>query len=368
MEILLLENKSKVFFTMILIPLNYQFIYAHNVYTRGNFTPKEYAFFGAAGIVILSFFLMVLISLNTQLKRAKEKLNESRQRFLDVTEAAEEIVWEIGKDSKFNYVSKKAEKVIGYSQKELLDMSVYDILKEDNKKIFENDLYKSVDRKEKIYKRRYVVMHKDGYEVWLQMSGVAIYDEEDNHRGFRGVSADITMEHYQEQKLYFLARSDALTGLMNRRGFIEKARVAFKKSKEEGKDFSFAMVDADYFKSVNDKYGHDAGDRVLKGLASIMKEFLKADYLLGRLGGEEFAYALPNTNVEEAKKLMLSLQRKINKHIFIVDDKNINITVSVGISYLKKDDKNLSELAKGADIALYRVKNSGRNKIEVQKK
>lgn len=368
MKILLLKNKSQVFFTMILIPLNYQFIYAHNVYTRGNFTPKEYAFFGAVGIVILSFFLMVLISLNYQLNMAKEKLHESRQRFLDVTEAAEEIVWEIGKDSKFNYVSKKAEKVIGYSQEELLNMSVYDILKEDNKKRFENDLYKSVDRKEKLYKRRYVVVHKNGYEVWLQMSGVAIYNEENKFKGFRGVSADITREHYQEEKLYLLARSDALTGLMNRRAFIEKARLAFKKSKEEGKDFSFAMVDVDYFKSINDEYGHDAGDIVLKELSSIMKGFVRNEYLLGRLGGEEFAYVLPNTNVEEAKKLMSDLQKKINEYVFVVNDKNINITVSVGISFLKAYDKNLSELAKGADIALYRVKNSGRNKIEIQKK
>ncbi|MFK4784782.1 diguanylate cyclase [Fusobacterium sp. MFO224] len=365
---MLLKNKYKVFFTIIFIPLNYQFIYAHNVYTRGNFTPKEYAFFGALGIIILSFFLIVLISLNYQLRIAKEKLNESRQRFSDVTNAAEEVVWEIGKDSKFNYVSKKVEKVLGYSPIELMEISIYDILKGEDRDKFQNEMLKIAKSNGKFYKKRYRFIHKKNYEIWLQISGVVINDENNKYIGFRGVSSDITREYYQERKLYFLARSDALTGLMNRRFFIEQARKSFKKSKMEHEDFSFAMVDIDYFKNINDKYGHDVGDKVLKDLAVIMKGILKDDYLLGRLGGEEFAYAFPKTGVKSAKEIILNLQNKINEFTFKINDEKINITVSVGISYLNDESDELSTLSKGADIALYDVKNGGRNKIKIQKK
>lgn len=369
-----LNNKIAVFLITILTLVNSQVIFAKNIFTRKNFTSKEYSFLGFVGFFVLIYLLLILLLSNYKLRKTKNNLTialndlrESNQRFLDVTDAAEEVVWEIGRDSKFNYVSNKIEKILGYFPEELFEMSVYSVLKE--KENFQMEILKSIKEKEKLYKKKYNFIHKNNHEIWLQISGVPIYDEDDKFIGFRGVLNDITREYHRECKLNILARSDALTGLMNRRYFLEESRKYLESNILEEKDFSYAMVDIDYFKNINDTYGHDAGDKVLRELAILMKEVSKGECLIiGRLGGEEFAYAFPNTNIKIAKQLMIDLQNKINHHAFIVNGKKIFISVSVGISYLNEENKTLDGLNKASDIALYKGKNNGRNRIEVQKK
>ena len=374
---MLLNNRISTFYIPILTLVNSKFLFAHDTFSKTNFDFKNYVLLGTIELIILSCLLMLslflLILLNYKLRKTKDNLTialknleESKQRFLDVTDAAEAVVWEIGRDSKFNYVSNKIEKILGYFPEELFEMSVYNILKE--KENFQIEILKSIEEKEKLYKRKYKFIHKNNHEIWLQISGVPIYDEYNKFMGFRGVLNDITREHHRECKLNILARSDALTGLMNRRYFLEESRKYLESNILEEKDFSYAMVDIDYFKNINDTYGHDAGDKVLRELAILMKEVSKGECLIGRLGGEEFAYAFPNTNIKNAKQLMIDLQNKINHHAFIVNGEKIFISVSVGISYLNETNKTLDELNKASDIALYKGKNNGRNRIEVQKK
>jgi len=374
---LLLNNRISTFYIPILTLVNSKFLFAHDTLSKTNFDFKNYVLLGTIELIILSCLLMLslflLILLNYKLRKTKDNLTialknleESKQRFLDVTDAAEAVVWEIGRDSKFNYVSNKIEKILGYFPEELFEMSVYNILKE--KENFQIEILKSIEEKEKLYKRKYKFTHKNNNEIWLQISGVPIYDEYNKFMGFRGVLNDITREYHRECKLNILARSDALTGLMNRRYFLEESRKYLESNILEEKDFSYAMVDIDYFKNINDTYGHDAGDKVLRELAILMKEVSKGECLIGRLGGEEFAYAFPNTNIKNAKQLMIDLQNKINRHAFIVNGEKIFISVSVGISYLNETNKTLDELNKASDIALYKGKNNGRNRIEVQKK
>ena len=372
-----LNNRISTFSISVLTLVNSKFLFAHDTFSKTNFNFKEYVLLGTIELIILSCLLMLslffLILLNYKLRKTKDtltialkNLEESKQRFLDVTNAAEAVVWEIGRDSKFNYVSNKIEKILGYFPEELFEMSVYNILKE--KENFQIEILKSIEEKEKLYKRKYKFIHKNNHEIWLQISGVPIYDEYNKFMGFRGVLNDITREHHRECKLNILARSDALTGLMNRRYFLEESRKYLESNILEEKDFSYAMVDIDYFKNINDTYGHDAGDKVLRELAILMKEVSKGECLIGRLGGEEFAYAFPNTNIKIAKQLMIDLQNKINHYAFIVNGKKIFISVSVGISYLNEENKTLDGLNKASDIALYKGKNNGRNRIEVQKK
>ncbi|MGO2118268.1 MAG: sensor domain-containing diguanylate cyclase [Fusobacterium sp.] len=375
-----LNNRISTFSIPILTLVNSKFLFAHDTFSKTNFNFKEYVLLGTIELIILSCLLILslflLILLNYKLRKTKDNLTialknleESKQRFLDVTNAAEAVVWEIGRDSKFNYISNKIEKILGYSPEELFETSVYNILKEKEKENFLIEILKSIKEKEKLYKRKYKFIHKNNHEIWLQISGVPIYDEYNKFMGFRGVLNDITREHHRECKLNILARSDALTGLMNRRYFLEESRKYLESNILEEKDFSYAMVDIDYFKNINDTYGHDAGDKVLRELAILMKEVSKGECLIiGRLGGEEFAYAFPNTNIKIAKQLMIDLQNKINHHAFIVNGKKIFISVSVGISYLNEENKTLDGLNKASDIALYKGKNNGRNRIEVQKK
>jgi diguanylate cyclase (GGDEF)-like protein len=134
---------------------------------------------------------------------------------------------------------------------------------------------------------------------------------------------------------------------------------------KEYKNYAVAMLDIDYFKKVNDTFGHDAGDRVLKGLSEIFKRVIKKEDIAFRFGGEEFLVFMPNAM--EAKETIQKIKDEFEKTIFDIGHESINKTLSAGISCYKDDEKSVWQIIKYADVALYEAKNSGRNKIVLYK-
>ena len=123
------------------------------------------------------------------------------------------------------------------------------------------------------------------------------------------------------------------------------------------------MLDIDFFKKINDTYGHDTGDVVIKEVSNILVEKTRENDVLGRLGGEEFGIFLLNSNIEETFKIAQRIKDKIQQTPVINNENSINITVSIGISLKNENTKTLLELIKEADINLYEAKQTGRNKI-----
>lgn len=168
-----------------------------------------------------------------------------------------------------------------------------------------------------------------------------------------------------KRKQYELTRKadyDELTDLYNRHAITQLSRSLVGEETSR-KKYNAAIIDIDFFKLVNDKYGHNSGDMVLKEIAKILKSHNKK-IIPSRWGGEEFV-VISTTEVPyaEFKKLMESLRVKISKHKFeIVDKKNINITVSIGITKVKKNDI-LNDAIKVADKNLYKAKKAGRNRV-----
>lgn len=167
------------------------------------------------------------------------------------------------------------------------------------------------------------------------------------------------------------ATLDALTGFYNRRQLEERIKQEVSSAKRQKRNLCAIMTDIDYFKSVNDTYGHAAGDLVLKTVSKVIKHQLRDYDIAGRYGGEEFAIILPYTKMEEAQMVAQRLRRAVEKTLIDItkintntDKKNINVTISLGISeYQNGDDQNT--LLQKADKALYKAKESGRNKAEV---
>ena len=157
-----------------------------------------------------------------------------------------------------------------------------------------------------------------------------------------------------------MANYDFLTGVYNRRYFFQKIKEFFK-----GKNnFALAMIDIDYFKKINDTYGHDVGDIVLKKIAQILKDNTKGSDIVSRFGGEEFCIALKNVSNEAAVRFFSKLRSAIAKEKVVINDKKISFTASIGVSF--RDDKdNIEDILKEADEALYRAKNGGRNRVEI---
>lgn len=170
-----------------------------------------------------------------------------------------------------------------------------------------------------------------------------------------------------ENHLLQLAQKDFLTGLFNRAYFSTAIEFEFKRYKRYKNSMSLIIFDLDHFKNINDTYGHDAGDFVLKEIAIILKSIIRSSDLAVRYGGEEFAVLLINTPIEEALTIANRIHAAIKRHLFRYEKIEFNLTASFGLAQLNDDCETVQEVVIKADQALYLAKNSGRDNVQIYK-
>ncbi|MCD4748558.1 MAG: diguanylate cyclase [Thermoanaerobaculales bacterium] len=160
-----------------------------------------------------------------------------------------------------------------------------------------------------------------------------------------------------------LARTDPLTGALNRRGFSEKALPEYRRAARNNRPLALLKIDIDHFKKVNDTFGHDAGDKVLQAVVSMLENGVREIDLVGRMGGEEFEVLLPETNgmtafvvAERFRRAVEALHVKWHGH-------SISLTTSVGVAALRCTDTSFPALQARSDVALYEAKGQGRNRV-----
>lgn len=170
----------------------------------------------------------------------------------------------------------------------------------------------------------------------------------------------------QQNKLKEMASRDGLTGAYNHALLIELFQKELAKQKRSGGNIAFIMLDIDYFKKVNDTYGHMAGDVVLKELTQIITHNVRNSDIIGRYGGEEFGIVLTDIQLDTVYQLCERIRQSIESNVFAIGTESLNITVSMGV-YFKTAGDNISmgEMIKKADEALYKAKHTGRNKVEI---
>lgn len=186
----------------------------------------------------------------------------------------------------------------------------------------------------------------------------------------------VDREHGHEERniindLNSLLLKDALTGLYNRRYITQMLPIEIERNKERGSYLSVVMADIDCFKTVNDTYGHHAGDVVIKKVAGIMSQYIRHDTdWIARYGGDEILICLNKTNKERAHKIVERLREAIENAVIEVDDIEIEVTVSFGVCILgsnliKDDDISIIDVIKCADDKLYEAKSQGRNRVVI---
>nr|WP_246540543.1 GGDEF domain-containing protein [sulfur-oxidizing endosymbiont of Gigantopelta aegis] len=167
------------------------------------------------------------------------------------------------------------------------------------------------------------------------------------------------------EELKRLSFTDVLTGLYNRRHFEDLMKTEIEMSLRHGDDNSLILIDIDFFKKINDSYGHDAGDIILKEVANNMKAQLRNTDILCRVGGEEFIVLCKRANIQNAMEIAEKLRSSVEKQKHIFQGKPINVTVSLGVATIPDIAKTITttEFYKYSDLALYASKKTGRNKV-----
>lgn len=262
-------------------------------------------------------------------------------------------------EGKFVYVNKEAYESRGYTKEELLSMHVKDLdapMNDESIKKMKSNIAKMKEQGFVTFEIEHQRKDKTIMPVEIRSQIFILNDE----KLVISVARDISERKKVQERLKTLAMTDALTELYNRHKFELLYELEVEMLRLERSEMSLLLIDLDYFKKINDNYGHDMGDTVLKEFGDLLSDTFRRSDIIARWGGEEFIVLLPKTKLEEALKLSQDLIAKTASYKF---SHNESMTTSIGVaSYHEKE--TLKQFTKRADIALYKAKNLGRNRVE----
>lgn len=204
-------------------------------------------------------------------------------------------------------------------------------------------------------------------EIWFEGRVQPLTIPVKNERAVVWVACNITRRHQLEAQLQLLSETDELTGAYNRRKLLDTLHLSLRRFRERQIPTVVVLIDVDYFKAINDRLGHVAGDDVLRGIAHHAMAHLREGDLFARFGGEEFALLLPNTTLEVAKVIAERLRVTIAKGNFLPESQPpLIVTASMGLSPIQPQDQTIEAILRRVDAALYRAKDNGRNCLVVE--
>jgi diguanylate cyclase (GGDEF)-like protein len=183
--------------------------------------------------------------------------------------------------------------------------------------------------------------------------------------GFHAVVSDITRQKLEERRLIELARLDPLTGVINRAGFELRLAEAMERCRTTGTLMALLYLDIDGFKQINDRFGHKTGDALLRAFAGRLAQTLRSTDTVARLGGDEFTVIMEGLpGPEVASTVAAKIVHTMSTPLFM-EERAINITVSIGLAFYQGDAMTAEALVQQADVMLYQAKSAGRNNVQV---
>jgi len=293
---------------------------------------------------------------------------EDSERFIRmITDNIPGMVAYWDRDLLCKYANNATLEWFGRSREEALGVTVRDILGEELYRRNEPFILAALQGESQVFER--TMTRYDGRTIFAQIRYIP--DPEGGEvKGFFVLVTDITKLKVTQtelerrvRELDVLAATDSLTGIGNRRHFLERAEEELARSSRYDLPLVFLMIDVDNFKAINDKYGHYAGDEVLKSMASTLQRSMRATDIVGRLGGEEFGVLLIQAELAGALVIAERLLTALHTVCISTQSGSICYTVSIGVAAYEGKDDSMDSLMKRADIALYHAKQTGRNKV-----
>ena len=303
----------------------------------------------------------------TEQRRREAELSEARAQVADAARRAKIAFWR----QQFGFGalvwSEAAGEIFGRPAGEL-PATPEDYLKlvyrEDSDRV--RAVYVQARAQSKAYDLEYRLVKPDGAITWLHEIGEIEQANADGTISFSGTLQDITERKKLEARLEQLATVDELTGAQNRRSILGQAQIELRRARRFRHALSFLFLDIDHFKQINDRFGHKIGDVVLAKLSDVCRGALRPSDIFSRYGGEEFLVMLPETDIVQATTVAQRLLVQVRQTVFSLDPPVHGLTVSAGISMIRDPDDTLESLLERIDRALYRAKERGRDRIEIE--
>tara|TARA_R110000868_G_scaffold189695_1_gene432920 strand:- start:105624 stop:107954 length:2331 start_codon:yes stop_codon:yes gene_type:complete len=298
-------------------------------------------------------------------KEYADELAKSEQRFRDFADSSADWLWEVNQKFEFTYISPGIKQTLGFTSEEMIGRMKLDALFSKNSDMTRELIESRVARRQPYRDIEFWTKSKDGERVCLRISAVPVFDEKQNFTGYRGASTNITTSKIDRENMFRLATTDHLTGLLNRARFAEELERTLSLAKRHKTQGVLLFIDLDQFKNVNDTYGHDAGDSLIRAVADILGENVRSTDIVARLGGDEFGIIMHNIDVNRSKVKVQKIIDKLDALRVPYEGSTIHCTMSIGMIPYPQEDRDSNSLLMSADLAMYRAKELGRNRLYI---
>ncbi len=307
------------------------------------------------------YLIAVIATDDTKRFETEDRLRENEENFQKLFESTQDVYYRTDADGVVLKVGPAVRRVLGYEPEEIVGRRAEDYYPHPSER---EPLKKALREYGQVQDFEGRMVRRDGVIIDISISTCALYDSAGQFLGVEGIYRDISDRKNLERELRRLATSDSLTGIANRRAFLEQATDSLRRAARYDKDLVLFIADLDHFKAVNDLYGHVAGDAVLKSFANAVALEPRDTDLFGRLGGEEFGILLHEVRCKEAQNVAERIGDATRDLRFLAaDGHEYRVTVSIGATRNHRDDRGIERLLARADMALYAAKTAGRDCI-----
>lgn len=308
----------------------------------------------------------------TEITQLKNLAESNAKRLKYALEVSGEGMWDWNTKTNVVFQNKQWEEITGVKHSEKSFEEFQSLILEEDRDYVTNSL-NALAQDKAPYDIEFRFKHRNGSIMWIWDRGQVVeFDEEGNAVLMVGIMQDITQQKNNQLKIESMAFYDSLTKLPNRSLLNDRLKVAIEHSKRSKKCGAVMFLDLDHFKTINDSYGHQAGDELLIIVAERLKNIMRADDTVARFGGDEFVIIINDLDCDpiraaiKAQEIAHKIRAEISKKIKInlnnmTQEVDYYITASVGISVFEADENNATELLQLADLALYQAKKNGRD-------
>lgn len=310
-------------------------------------------------------------------KAMNQRLLKSENLHRYIVNKSPDIVYMLNEKGYFTFVNERMEKKLGYSKKDILGKHYSSIVHEDDLVMAEYTFNErrtgkrasvNVELRLKCKDENANVKYFDNRLLPITINSFGVYktsdDDDEQFVGTYGVARDISDKKESEKIIHFQAYHDTLTRLPNRTLLNDRLVQAISHAKRNNEKLSVMFLDLDRFKNINDTLGHMVGDKLLQSVADRLKKCLRECDTLARIGGDEFTVLLPDIHSKSDSQLIAQKIIDTLKHPFNLDEQEVFISTSIGIAQYPNDGETKESLLKHADIAMYAVKNKGKDAFQ----